>query len=90
MLFVALMKIRGGTEEERVSRRMQWEYPEGMRLVAEYWLQTSDPNVITVSECDHIAPFMQAIAAWNDVYDIRVFPAVTGEEGMELVKQMMG
>ncbi len=63
---------------------------EGIHAVAEYWLQTSDPNVIAIFETDSITQIMQAETAWDDVFDISVFPAITAEEGMELAKKMMG
>jgi hypothetical protein len=41
MLFVALLKTRGhATFQEGVARRMQWDYPEGVRVLGEYWLET--------------------------------------------------
>jgi len=89
MLFVALLKVRSGTIKERMARRLQWQPPEGMRPVAEYWLQTPDPSVISISEADSIAPIMAALAAWDDVFDITVVPAISAEEGIELAKQMM-
>ena len=89
MLFVALGKAIAGTSKERTARRMQWQYPEGMRVVAEYWLQGTDPNVITIAEADSIAPIMAAISAWDDVLDITVVPAVTAEEGLQMAQQMM-
>ena len=34
MLFVALLKTRGtNTFQEGVARRMQWDYPEGVRVL---------------------------------------------------------
>lgn len=89
MLFVALLKVRAGTTKERMARRVQWQYPEGARLVAEYWLQTTDPACISIMEADSIAPIMAATAAWDDVFEITVVPAVTAEEGLRLAKQMM-
>jgi hypothetical protein len=89
MLFAALLKVRAGTIVERATRRAEWQAPEGVQLVAEYWLQTTDPSVISIIEADNIAPIMAAVAAWDDVFDITVVPAITAEEGLELVKQMM-
>ena len=89
MLFVALLTATGGTAEERIARRMEWQYPEGIRPVAEYWLQAAEPSVITVFEADSNAAVMALTIAWTDVFDITVVPAVTGEQGMELAKQMM-
>lgn len=89
MLFAVLLKVRAGTVKERMARRVQWEYPKGVRLVAEYWLQTTDPAGISIIEADNIAPIMAAVAAWDDVFDITIVPAVTAEEGLQLAKQMM-
>jgi hypothetical protein len=89
MLFVALGKVRSGTTRERVARRVNWQYPDGLKMVAEYWLQTTDPNIISIAEADSIAPVMAATAAWDDVLDWTVVPAIAAEEGIQLAKQMM-
>ena len=89
MLFVALLKATGSTTKERIARRAQWQYPEGIRPVAEYWLQTADPTVIGIFETDSVAPIMATLTEWGDVFDITVVPAVTAEEGLKLAQQMM-
>ena len=89
MLFVTLGSTRAGTTRERVARRLQYAYPEGARIIAEYWLQSPDPTVIVISEADDIAPIMAATSAWDDVFSFTVVPAVTAEQGMELAKKMV-
>jgi hypothetical protein len=92
MLVAAVLKVKAGTIGERTTRRAQWQYPEGANVVAEYWLQSTDPaipNCVSIFEVDSIAPVMAAMAAWDDVFDITVVPAVTAEEGLELAQQMM-
>jgi len=89
MLFVALLKAHPGTIQESSDRRVEWEYPEGTQVVAEYWLQTLDPAVISVCEADHISQLWTLFAGWNDNFDITIVPAITAEEGLELLKQMM-
>lgn len=37
MLVIAMGKVKAGTLQERLARRVEWQYPEGMRVVAEYW-----------------------------------------------------
>jgi hypothetical protein len=88
MLFVALLKATAGTPKERIARRVQWQYPEGTKMLAEYWLQAADPTVISIFEADSVAPIMGTLAEWGDVFDICVYPAITAEEGLELAKQM--
>lgn len=89
MLFVALLKPKAGTPQERIARRLNWQYPAGVRQIAEYWLQTSNPDVVGVFEADSIAPIMAITSAWGDVFDITIVPAITAEEGLKLAQQMM-
>ena len=89
MLFVVLGSVRAGTTKERVARRLQWSYPPGTKLIAEYWLQTPDPNIISILEAGDIAPIMAGTSDWDDVLSWRVVPAVTAEQGMEMAKKMM-
>jgi hypothetical protein len=42
MLFVAFLEATDGTPAERIARRAEWQYPEGIKLIAEYWLQNDD------------------------------------------------
>lgn len=88
-MFVTLLKPVAGTPKERIACREQWQYPAGIRMVAEYWLQTDDPNVIVIAEADSVAPMMVALTEWGDVFANTVVPAITTEEGLQLAKQMM-
>ena len=87
MIFVALLKRKVPTSET-MPRRLEWEYPEGMKVIAEYWLQSADPACITVFEADSVGPMMATSAAWGDFFDITVIPAVTAEEGIAMAKAM--
>lgn len=89
MLFVALLRATGESPKETIARRVQWQYPEGVRVVGEYWLQ-GDPTVVSILEADSVGPIMAITTQWADVFGITVLPAVTAEEGLELAKQMMG
>ena len=89
MLFVALGKVRGGTINERTARRLEWRYPEGARVLSEYWLQIADPNVITIFEADDIAPVMAATSPWDDVFEFTIVPAVSADEGLEIARRSM-
>jgi hypothetical protein len=88
MLFVALLDAHPATMEERVPRRMEWEYPEGgAQVVAEYWLQTPAPAVIVVFEADHIQQIWALTSQWDDLFEIVVYPAVAAEQGLEILRQ---
>jgi hypothetical protein len=89
MLFVTILKGRPGTLAARAARRVEWEYPEGVKPVAEYWLQTDDPTVVAVLEADHVGHIMALRMDWDDLMEMETFPAITADEGIELLKQMM-
>jgi hypothetical protein len=60
-----------------------------MRIVGEYWLSTEHPSVVLVSEAETMEPIRETMSAWDDVFDIQVFPAVTAEEGMALARRTL-
>lgn len=91
MLFVIIGKAKSeSTMKERVARRVDWKYPAGVRVTAEYWLMAHEPALITIAEADSAASIMMGIADWDDVLDLTVVPAMTAEQGLELAKQMQG
>lgn len=90
MLFVALLKARSGTQEARIARRSAFQVPAipGLETVAEYWLQTLDPAAIVVFKADQIGQIWALFDGWDDLFDISVYPGITAQEGLELLKQM--
>jgi hypothetical protein len=90
MLFVALLNSRPGTTfQEGGVRRLQWQYPEGANVLAEYWLETKAPRVVAVMEAENMEAFGQIRMDWGDMFEIEVFPAVTAEQGMEMLRRAM-
>ena len=92
MLYVAMLKPRASTVVERVTKRVQYEYPEGCRLVAEYWLHTADVRVVSVVEVDESRAtdvWMKLAMAWEDEFEITVTPAMTSEQGITWARQAM-
>jgi hypothetical protein len=71
-----------------VPRRMNWSYPEGLQVEAEYWPATGDPAVFVVAQADDIGPLIAVTAAWDDLFDITITPCVTAEEGLALGAQL--
>jgi hypothetical protein len=89
MLFVVIGKPKAASSgKERIARRVSWEYPAGMRMIAEYWPMSTEIAVIAVAEADNVASIMSAIVDWDDVFDLTVTPAMTAEQGLELARQM--
>jgi len=90
MLFVTLLSLKPtATPAEALQRRKEWKQPEGLKPIAEYFLQTNNPSVISIDEADNIAPIMAATMPWIDLFDITVVPAVSAKEGLKLLSQMM-
>jgi hypothetical protein len=89
MLFVSFLTPIGGTPKDRVARRLEWDYPEDVRLVAEYWLQNSDPTAIVIFEADNVLAMEISRVYWGDFFEITTVPAMTGEDGMAFVRSMM-
>ncbi len=90
MLFVALLSAKpGSTFQEGGARRLQWGYPEGMNVLGEYWLETDSPRVVSVFEAEDMEPMGQIRMQWGDLFEIEVFPAVTAEQGMGMLRQAM-
>lgn len=94
MLFIATFKIKAGdstTLNEYLSRRMQGtslgEAPtegrfEGIEIVGEYLLQSTDPRIILIFESDSNSPILELVSEWDDQYDITVVPAVSAADVM--------
>jgi hypothetical protein len=90
VLFGVVMKGRPGTLNERSARRMQMQQPsEGVNVVGEYWFSTDDPSVVAIVEAEDPGTVQAIKLAWDDLFDVAVFPIVTAEEGLEQLRQMM-
>ncbi len=89
MLLAFVMRAQPGTLNERYARRLQWQYPEGVTPVAEYWLHSTDLTVFAVVEAESTEPLAAIRLAWDDIFEMDVFPVVTAEEGLERLRQTM-
>ena len=48
MLFVSLLSAKPAfTYEKSMQRRTEWKRPEGIKQIAEYWLMSPSPMVIS-------------------------------------------
>ena len=87
MLFVELLKAHPRKAQERSQRRVEWEPPEGIKVKGEYWLQTADPHVVSVFEANHISELWAMFTPWDDFFDISIYPAVSADEGLDMLRQ---
>ena len=94
MEFVAFLRFRPSVapaeRDAAMARRAAWQYPDGVKVVAEYWPMSAEYQVVTVFSAETIAPVMDVVFEWNDVFDISVSPAVSGEEGLRIGPEVFG
>jgi len=90
VIFVSLMTLKPHLSRPQIDdaaqRRARWKYPEGITLIAEYWLQGT-PQIVSIVEAQAIGPVMQATYPWADVYDIQTHPALSAEDGLRVLQQ---
>ena len=87
MLLAVVMRAQPGTLNERYARRLQWQYPQGITPVAEYWVHSSELSVFAVVEAQSAEPLAAMRMEWDDLFEIDVFPVVTAEEGLERLRR---
>ena len=93
MLYVMTLGWKPGLSREQTDgtliRRSQWQYPEGITPLGEYWLSSHSAAVVLVFEADSYEPIMEIGMTWGDVFDINAVPATTAEEGLRLGQRIM-
>src|SRR6478609_3331206 len=88
MDYVAFLRFRGSVaaaeRDAALGRRANWQYPDGVRVIAEFWPMSSDITVVSVFSADEIDGIFQFELEWSDVFDIEVHPAVSAEDGLRI------
>ena len=93
MRFVLLGTIRSHLSKEQrlagMARRAEWKYPQGLKVVGEYW-RSSAPELVVIFETDKPDPMMAIDLDWGDFFQMSISPALTPEEGLAIGKKAMG
>ena len=94
MEFVALLRFRpsdpAAERDAALMRRAGWQFPDGLKVIAEYWPLSGEYQVVTVFSAETIAPIMEVEFEWDDVFDMTVTPAVSAEEGLRIGPEVFG
>ena len=94
MEFVALLRFRpsvpAAERDAALMRRASWKYPEGLKVISEYWPMSGEHQVVTAFEADSVEPIMEVEFEWNDVFDVTLYPAVSAEEGLRMGPAVFG
>ena len=94
MKFVILCHLKPSVDQaklaEAMGRRAEYEFPEGVKVIDEYW-SSSDPAVVGIYEADDAAALMINTVVWMDIFNMQVLPVNTWEEGLEkLTRHLAG
>lgn len=93
MLYVTVLSWKPGVTREQINeslgRRAQWQYPEGIKVVGEYWLQDPEIAVVAIYEASEYEPIMELGLVWGDVFGVKTVPATSVEEGLKIGAKIM-
>ncbi len=73
-----------------LARRASWQYPKGIRVIAEYWPMSSAVQVVSIFTADSFEQVFELELEWSDVFDIDIHPAVGADEGLRTGADVMG
>jgi len=94
MEFVALLRFRpsvpAAERDAALMRRAGWQFPDGVKVIAEYWPLSGEYQVVTVFSAETVAPIMEIEFEWDDVFDMTVTPAVSADEGLRIGPEVFG
>jgi hypothetical protein len=92
--YVGLLKFRSSVpaaeRDGALMRRASWQYPKGIRMIAEYWPMSSAVQVVTIFAADSFEAVLELELEWSDVFDIDIHPAVAADEGLRLGGEVVG
>jgi len=88
MDYVALLTYQpsasAAERDAALARRAAWQYPDGVRFIAEYWPLSDGPQVVSIFSTDDPAALMQLEFEWNDVFTVDIHPALAADKGLEI------
>jgi len=94
MDYVMLFSWKQGlTRDQRdgaLMHRAGWNFPSGVKVIAEYWPAAEDPAVVVIFQTDDYAPLMEIALTWGDTFDITTLPAISAEDGLKVGPDAMG
>ncbi len=87
MKFLCLFDIKENVSQakiaESIAKRSEYKFPEGTKLLAEYWTAAQCPSVVAVIEATDPSQLMLNSVAWMDVFEVRVTPCLDWHEASQ-------
>ncbi len=94
MKFVALWSLKPDADQAKLAevmgRRAEYEFPEGVEVLGEYWSLGGPPQVISIFEADDPVALSVNSVVWMDALTVELFPVVSWEEGLEGLTKHLG
>ena len=94
MDYVALLKFRStvpaAERDGALMRRVSWQYPKGVHVIAEYWPLASAVQVVSIFSAESFEQVLELELEWSDVFDIDIHPAVSADEGLRMGPEVVG
>jgi hypothetical protein len=92
--YVALLSFRpsvsAADRDGALMRRGTWNYPQGIRLIAEYWPAAATVQVVSIFSADSFESLLELELEWSDVFDIAIHPAASAEDGLRMGPEVFG
>jgi Protein of unknown function (DUF3303) len=92
--YVARLTFRAASSAQdrdaALARRTSWDYPKGVKVIAEYWPIAADLQVVSIFSADDIGAVWELAAEWEDVFDVDISPAVSADEGLRIGPDVFG
>ena len=94
MEYVAFLKFResvsAADQDAALMRRAAWKYPDGIRVISEYWPLSAEYQVVTAFEADSLPVDHGSRLRMERRLRISVSPAVSADEGFRVGPEVFG
>jgi hypothetical protein len=92
--YVSLLSFRSSVSaadrDAALMRRAGWQFPEGVKVIAEYWPMAAEVQVVAIFSTDNPAALMELQLEWGDVFDIAIYPALSADDGLKIGADVVG
>lgn len=94
MKFMVLWNMKEGITADKITeairRRAEFNFPEGVELVEEYWTPRERPASVSIVETNDASALMAGSIYWSDYFSVDVFPVEQWQEALKKLAQQGG
>lgn len=63
-----------GKITQAITKRAEWTFPKGVKLLHEYWSPNADLPVISIMEADDATALIKNVVPWTDTFKVTTYP----------------